>query len=270
MTTYTIHSRLPRAELAAALRALPAMFAGRVADPLGMVHGFKMRLAAAFLEKIKESFIVKAGGGTDECGDSWPPLSKAYLAYGRRFVPGEQVALKKAAGLGKGHRHAPGGRQGLLSQAQLDRWRQVFARNMRWLEKRYGQKQAENIAAAIAWKDAKAHGAKTKLEVYGNRKVDILRDTGVLLNSLSPGEVSGSGADAGYSPPANQIVSATPGELIVGTNVRYARAHQLGKRVPLRRILPAPASVPQSWLSYFGRQATSGFVAAMHLIARAA
>ena len=30
-------------------------------------------------------------------------------------------------------------------------------------------------------------GAKTKVEVLGGRQVEILRDTGVLFNSLSPG-----------------------------------------------------------------------------------
>lgn len=270
MSTYTIHTSLPRHVLRGALSVLPAMFAGRAADPLGMVHGFKMRLAVAFFEKIKASFIVKAAGGTDECGDSWPPLSPAYLAYQRRFEPGEKAALKKAAGLGKGNRFAPGGQQGLLTASQLARWKQVYARNLKWLAPLHGEGKAKNIAAAIAWKDAKARGAKTMLEVYGHRKVDILRDTGVLFNSLSPGEISGTSADANYTPPPNQIVNDRPGELIVGTNVRYARAHQLGKRVPQRKILPDPNAIPPSWLSYFGLQATSGFVAAIHLIARRA
>lgn len=140
--------------------------------------------------------------------------------------------------------------------------------NLKWLEPLHGEQKAKNIAAAIAWKDAKANGAKTMLEVYGHRKVDILRDTGVLFNSLSPGEIVGSSADASYAPAPNQIVQDRPGELIVGTNVRYARAHQFGIRVPQRKILPDPGTIPASWLAYFARQAIGGFVAAMHLLAR--
>lgn len=249
---------------------LPLMFSGRAPDELGIVQGFKLRLAVAFWSKVKQAFIEKSRGGTDETGEKWPRLSRAYLAYQRRFGPGEKSALKKAAGLGKGNHLAPGGKDGLLSVAQLKEWKQVFARNMRWLEKSFPEAEAKGKAAAIAWTVIKSHGAQTKLEVYGNREVEILRDTGVLFNSISPGQLSTNGPDASYSPPDNQLLKDLPGELIVGTSVRYAAAHQNGKRVPQRRILPEPDRIPASWLEDFSEHATEGFVAAAHEIARRA
>lgn len=268
--SYTIHTRARRQDIRRMVAMLPLMFSGRAPDSLGIVQGFKLRLAVAFLSKVKEAFIEKSRGGADETGDSWPPLSRKYLAYQRRFGPGEKAALKKGAGLGKANQHAPGGKDGLLTAAQVKEWNRIFARNMRWLEKRYPEEQAKSQAAKIAWTTLKRQGAKTKLDVFGSRQVDILRDTGVLFNSLSPGLLNQSGANASYAPPEGQIVETGPGDLIVGTNVRYAAAHQYGVRVPQRRILPDASRIPASWLEDFAEQATEGFAAAVFEFARRA
>ena len=57
----------------------------------------------------------------------------------------------------------------------------------------------------------------TLLMKYGGRQVDILRDTGLLLNSLSPGVVS-----------AEQVFKVAPGTVIVGTNRKWAYCHHYG------------------------------------------
>lgn len=265
MTETTIYVRASRQEIRHRVRLLAAILSGRAPDRFGIARGFMLRLAVAFLQKVKEAFIVKARGGTDDAGISWPKQSKEYLAYGRRFGKGEQAALKAAAGLGKGNRFGPGNTKGLLSAAQLKRWRQVYASNLAWLSAREPAGEAKGHAAAIAWATLKREGAKTKLDVFGNRDVEILRDTGVLFNSLSPGELSGSGADANYSPEPNQVVQANPGELIVGTNVAYAAAHHRGKRVK-RPLWPEAEQIPPSWWSYFMEQAQGGLVQAVQLV----
>lgn len=270
MSAITIYTRASRADIRRMIALLPLMFSGKAADTFGLVQGFKLRLAVAFWSKVKQAFIEKSRGGTDETGDKWAPLSRAYLAYQRRFGPGEKAALKAGAGLGKGNRLAPGGKDGLLTKAQLEEWRRVFARNVAWLSKTHGEKEAKGIAAGIAWNTIKAHGARTKLEVYGTREVEILRDTGILFNSISPGAISTNGPAASYAPPENQILEDAPGSLVVGTNVKYANAHQNGIRVPQRRILPDPDRIPAGWLDDFAEQATEGFVAAAHEIARRA
>ena len=103
-------------------------------------------------------------------------------------------------------------------------------------------------------KKLKEEGAKTKLEVYGNRQVEILRDTGVLFNSLSPGRLDDAGGSPSYSPPSGdggdqQIFESLTNGVIVGTNVPYARIHNEGdasKGIPARPIVPKVA--PQVWL----------------------
>ena len=110
-------------------------------------------------------------------------------------------------------------------------------------------------AAQIAWATLKREGARTKLEVFGHRQVEILRDTGVLLNSLSPGKLSQSGNATIYSPPSGdggdeQIMQATGNGVIVGTTVAYAGAHQYGvpaKGLPARPFLPDPNRIPALW-----------------------
>ena len=128
MVRHVIYTRLRPGTLFTRLAELPRILAGDVADKHGIRHGFRMRLASAFFEKVKLAFITKSRGGTDEAGIKWKPLSKEYLAYGRvgvtgnknrRFKRGEQHALKKGEGLGRGHKYAPGGQTGLLTKAQL-------------------------------------------------------------------------------------------------------------------------------------------------------
>jgi phage gpG-like protein len=111
---------------------------------------------------------------------------------------------------------------------------------------RFGEKQAKAIAASHAWNVLKSEGAKTKLEVYGNRVVDILRDTGVLFNSISPGYLDGNE----YTPPAGdggekQVFRALQDGIVIGTTVAYAGAHNKGKGVPKRQIFPE--RIPAVW-----------------------
>src|SRR5690606_373949 len=183
----------------------------------------------------------------------WPPLSEAYLAYGRRFGRGEKTRLKRAAGLGRAHRYAPGGKDGLLSAEQLKHWRRIYAYHVNRLALRMPLEEAKRRSAAIAWKIMKEHGARTKLQVYGRRDVEIMRDTGVLLNSLSPGRLT----QSGYSKPAGeggagQIFELGMASVIVGPNVAYAAAHNYGHparpKLPRRQFLPDDESqIPESW-----------------------
>ncbi len=269
MRNATIYTRASRAEVRRMVALLPTIIAGKTADPGGIAHGFAMRLSMAFFSKVKTAFIDKSRGGTDDAGDKWPPLTKAYLAYGRRFGRGERAALKRGAGLGAGNRFAPGGNKGLLTAAQLKRWNQLYAQNLAWLAARDGIDAAKGHAAAIAWSALKKEGAKTKLEVFGNRQVEILRDTGVLFNSLSPGALTTSGADASYAPPAGQVVEHRPGEVLLGTNVEYAAYHHEAKSLKRRRRLwPEPNRIPESWWRSIINQANGGLVDAITLLVR--
>lgn len=194
-------------------------------------------IGTTMLGLIHEDFITKARGGTGADGTRWPRLSPKTLAYSRRFGPGEQAALKRAAGLGRSNRFAPGKNKGLLSAAELKQWRAIYASRLARFAASVPLGEAKAKAAAIAWAEMKRRGAKTKLEVYGNREHEILRDTGVLANSLSIGASSDS-----------QVFDLLENGVRVGTKVAYAaRHHYGGKGVPARPIMPDPNKIPQQW-----------------------
>ena len=161
------------------IRNLPGILSGRLQDPDAIAQGFKMRIGFKILELIKFNFDELSKGNQGADGTTWLPLTKEYLAYGRRFGVGEQAALKKQAGLGKGHRLGPGDSKGLLNAQQLREWRKIYAQYLaRYMLKGHTDTEAKGHAAAVAWTIMKQRGAKTKLDVYGNRQVQILVDTG--------------------------------------------------------------------------------------------
>lgn len=226
------------------------MLVGKSPDTQGIAKGVFIALGFAALSDIKSDFIRKSRGGVGEDGERWQPLTREYLAYGRRFGRGEQAALKKAAGLGKGNRFAPGKNKGLLTADQLKQWNRIFAQSLSRFLLSMPSPEAAARAAAVAWIELKNQGAKTKLQVYGSRKVEILRDTGVLFNSLSPGKISTIGPNATYTKPSeNQIFDTLKNGVIVGTNVPYAAVHNYGHasrpKMPKRQFIPE--EVPEIW-----------------------
>lgn len=241
----TVHVAARRDDVATIVRMLPAILSGRVADEHGIASGFKMRLAFAFFSVVKEEFIVKSRGGTDAAGISWPKLSQAYLAYGRG-----PKSTRTAGGL------APGGNDGFMTAAQLKQWRRDYSSWLGDFNQSYArlslqvdQRLAKSRAAAYAWAKAKEAGVKTKLDVFGNREVEILRDRGIMFNSLSPGVLSQDGVAASYSASPGQIVDADgAGVLIVGSNVEYTKYHQGTSDKPGRRpIWPVDGELPAEW-----------------------
>lgn len=263
-----------RAQAVGIVGRLVRMLTGQEADSTGLVKGVFLAIGSAALSDIKADFIRKSRGGTGEDGVKWPPLSAKYLAYSRRFVPGEQKALKQGAGLGKGHRHAPGGKSGLLTAWQLRRWRRLFVQFKRRFMVSMPEAAAKSRAAATAWIILKREGAQTKLNVFGSRKVEILKDTGVLLNSLSPGRiVGGDGASTEYAKPdgeggEQQIFETLKNGVIVGTTVPYAASHQYGdpkRGLPARPFLPINR-VPSLWLERWAKVANGAITIVARLL----
>lgn len=223
-------------------RRVLASLTGQTPDSSGIARGVFTGIGLAALTTIKREFAVKSRGGTDSAGVKWHPLSKEYIAYKRRFGPGERAALKKAAGLGPGHRHGIGGNRGLLSADQKKQWQQIFGTRLARLSLSMPIKEAKELAARIAWATMKRRGAKTMLETFGNRQVEILKDTGVMFKSLSPGEMHG----VTYSPPPDQVFDLLANGVIVGTTVPYATFHQHGTGKRHRPFLPE-GDVPEAW-----------------------
>ncbi|XZE18811.1 hypothetical protein SH449x_004116 [Pirellulaceae bacterium SH449] len=226
-----------------ALRTFVAILTGRHPDHFQIARSVFYVLGFQALTDIQADFLRKSAGGVGEDGVKWPPLSPAYLAYGRRFGKGEKAALKKAAGLDRRHSRGVGGKGGILTAQQQKRWNKVYSQTLAAMAARYDIAKAKQIAAGHAWNVIKSEGAKTKLEVYGNRQVDMLQDTGILIRSLSPGTILPDGSD--YQPPTGeggdqQIFRALSDGIVVGSNVAYAD-HQNRTRPFL------PKEIPSAW-----------------------
>lgn len=182
------------------------------------------RAGMALLGRIKQAFVAKARGGTDDAGDKWKPLSPKTIAY-------SVTRQRGRGGRTKAEKNRPSRPSQAINARQRNRWWQVYRRQLAI------SKGDKGHAAAVAWLVLKGEGATTILAKYGGRKVDILRDTGLLLNSLSPGVMS-----------AERVFRVGPGEVVVGTNRKWARVHHRGnKRVPQRRLWPEVSRWPQSW-----------------------
>lgn len=267
-TTLTI-TKDQKPDLVSLVRRLPGIISGRLPDEHGIAAGMKARIGYTILSLIAPNFEELGRGFTGADGTKWRPLSREYLAYGRRFGPGEQKQLKELHGLGRQHSKAPGDKQsgepkkGLLDPQQLKQWRQIYARHLAYFISRMGEQQAKSIAAAIAWNKMKELGAKTKLEVYGTRQVQILVDTGRLRNSLMPGSISDVGLEAHYRKPSGKGGSDQEfnideaGRIIVGTNVEYAVYHHKAKN-PRRRRRLWPEYFPAHWWREILGSAISG------------
>jgi hypothetical protein len=231
MPTVDFRGTLP--DLLRMLNTLPALFAGEIADVNGVARSLQMRGGVTLLSKVQQAFIVKSRGGVGDDGIAWPPLKRSTIANRRTTA-----AERKAAGVsGKRVR-------GLLTPAQDKRWRQIYGTRLARLRLTMGEGAAKARAAQIAWAILKSEGAKTKLDLFGGRKVDTLRDTGRLLRSLSPGvEDRPSGA------PEQIFNVGGRGLVVVGTNVPYAGAHQNGVpgRIPKRLIWPENGEIPEPW-----------------------
>lgn len=271
-----VHFRGGRSLARDTARRIVLMLTGKEPDTLNLARGVFTVIGFAALGDIKDDFVRKARGGVGEDGVQWKPLDPKTIAYHRRFGPGEKAALKKGAGLGRQHRLAPGNKPGLLTAAQLKRWRRIYSSLLTRFLVSMPVREAKAKAAAIAWVTLKREGAKTMLEVFGHRKVEILRDTGILLNSLSPGQITGNGGAVGYTKPAGpggdeQIFNLFESGVIVGTTVAYAATHQEGcqkRKIPARPFLPK--QVPQVWLDRWVKVANQAVETAARLLYEAA
>jgi hypothetical protein len=238
MTEQVVYVRATRAAVRQAVAAIPATAraGGATADAL------MVRLGMTALGRIRAAFIVKARGGTDEAGDKWKPLSPYTVAYSRRH-PGVPPAAQRAASRPSW----------ALTARQRGRWWDLYRRGLAMYRGDKGH------AARRAWFIIKEEGATTLFDKYGGTTVDILRDTGLLLNSLSPGVATG-----------EQVFRVGHGEVIVGTNRKWAGVHHRGSRngrIPQRRLWPEPGRWPSSWWLDILDQGRQGLVdVAIHLL----
>jgi len=240
------------------------------------VRGIKLRVGMVALDCVQEAFIAKAAGGTGDDGITWPPLKKETIAN-RRVGAGDVADLKSmgitkrkygygARRQGSGDLDAKGRlKRGFLTAAEDARWKKIFASRKAQMMGKHGMSEGEASARAaqIAWAVLKSEGAKTKLDVLGNRHVLIGRDTGRLLSSLSPGVADSEHHPILTPPPEveDRVLREEVGCVIVGTNVEYASS--FAKRRPL---WPNNGQLPNAWMSRINSAAASGIAEAIGII----
>lgn len=198
-------------------------------------NAMMVRCGLAALGRIRAAFVVKSRGGTDEAGDRWAPLSPMTIAYRRM----KRVRTRTERG-------RPNRPSQALTKKQQDRWWTVYRQGLVMYKGNKGH------AAARAWLILKSEGAQTLLQKYGGANVEILRDTGLLFNSLSPG-----------SAVPERVFRTGPGEVIVGTNRKHAGDHHTGvpsRNLPQRRLWPEPHRWPSLWWLDIAEQGRDGLV----------
>lgn len=221
----SVHVRAKLDAIKAAVLSVPS----RATQGESLADAMLLRVGTVLLGHIRRNFLIKASGGTDETGDKWQPLSPKTIAYRTRRTKTER---------GRNARPSQA-----LTKKQQERWWEVYRRNLARFKGDKGH------AAAAAWLVLKGEGARTLVDKYGYRRAEILRDTGLLLDSLSPG--SGS---------AEQILTTSGGEVVIGTSRKGAMSHHNGipGRLPQRRLWPEPSKWPNSWWKDINEQVKQG------------
>jgi hypothetical protein len=241
-----------RRQVRTVLSKLPAIATGSVGGSTMLMRSLLVRIGLTALAHIRDAFVVKARGGTDETGLKWKPLSPYTIAYRRRHpgLPKKRSRLTHPSWM--------------LKEKERKRWWKLYSR---FLAMYKGDK---SHAAAHAWFILKEEGAQTILSVYGNTRVEILRDTGLLLNSLTPG-IDPIVGIAPSTPPRtpHQVFRLGQGEVVIGTNRKWCGTHHRGVpgRIPKRPLWPDPKKWPSSWWRDILGQAREGLVdIALHLL----
>jgi hypothetical protein len=97
---------------------------------------------------------------------------------------------------------------------------------------------------------------------YSKPDVMILRDRGLLLNSLSPAVQPGVGATT-MPTTSGQVFRLLKGEVQVGTRIKGAKDNHDGKpaeNLPQRRLWPSPRNWTQAWWTDMLEQGRAGVV----------
>lgn len=215
--------RLTRAQIGDAIREVAGVLSGRL--PGADAERIQLLLAQQAQSIIRGAYIEKARGEADDAGLKWKPLAPSTIAR-RRGVAGTQ---RKIRNLTFAYRRAQ--------------------------EKAIWATPANQEKANRAEKKAAARLKKAvEKRETAISEVEILRDTGRLLASLSP-------AIGNNTENEDQVIRFLPGVTEVGTNVEYAEKHHKGEgRCPQRRLWPEPDDWPDNWRELLGKRLKDGFL----------
>lgn len=241
--TQTVHTHASPDDVRRALGRIPGAASGRRV-PTGwsaLTRQLQVRVGLQALDLIQQAFVVKARGGTDEAGERWAPLAPSTIL--------RRTAKPRRRPRASTHPSAA------LSPKQRARWWELYKRGLGWFR---GDKAH---AAAAAWVKLRSEGgARTLSDKFSPGQIEILRDTGLLKNSLSPG-VSPDAASSLPPRVKHQVFRLGKGEVIIGTNRTGALTHHKGLgHVPQRRLWPLPSRWPARWWGMILDQLRQGVI----------
>jgi hypothetical protein len=205
----SVKTRYTKAQVAAILRNGTRAIHGAGPDTYGFAKVFYGAIAHSLFASIYAACIAKSQHGRDELGFRWVDLKPETKAYSRKDA--------RAGVPLPGPKYRP-----TLTPAQDKAWRGRFAGVMRHLEKK-GVGSSPEISAGSAWNFVKERlGAMPLIDILREKKIPLLAESGDLLQSLAPAEIS---ADGQYRRTNyKQIFRVSKGALTVGTAVPHATA----------------------------------------------
>lgn len=207
MAETTVQTTLPDSAVDEIIRDIEKVLTGRKPDKHRIKDTFYAAFTQSMFESIHDGFMEKSASRQDELGLKWKPLARSTIAA-RPIRRGE----KKALGI-RGKR-----KRGNLTEAEDKLWKGIFRSTFVRLAPRIGEAAARQEAGKLAWGILKARGAKTKLEVLGNRDVPIGIVTHELERSLKASKARG----PSYRPRKGQIFRPIRGGIEIGTAVIHA------------------------------------------------
>lgn len=256
IATTTIHWHGTRAELRQRLGTLVRVLTGKEPDTSGVVESMQLALGEVMLSKIKEAFVVKSQGGTDEMGIAWPPLSATTLALRTKNTGAKTMAKldREFQWLPKHRRFLIAAHRERLESLYQDgvtggRARRHASRILRLMQPYLPPTRFKKLEKEL--KEQPTTRAK-KLAQAG-AYAEILRDTGRFLNSFAGGQAN----------PDRKLYSG-PGVIVIGSNARTktgiplldlhdsagprAKKADGTDRLPRRQILPdEERRIPATW-----------------------
>ncbi len=264
-----------RQQLIDALGRIPKILAGLLPDPGGVVKALLLRIGGVLLSKIQQAYITASEGQTNKLGITWQKLSPVTLLLRRTGAQGPKALAKLKARIAG---------MPAATQARIKRqYRQQLAilhnldpfslRHRRAALRILNKKAKKGLVTPTRYKQLRkllTGGVKpAQLEHFALAQATalILRDTGALLNSLSPGTAS-----------ADKILKADVGKVIVGTNTKYFKYHQSDRprakkkdgtdKLPRRQILPdAGKPIPAEWYAAMSAEFAKGIASKPFLLA---
>lgn len=209
-------------------KELPGILSGRLPDPMGIRKAVFAKVVWAALEDVKKDYEEKSKGGQGQGGIEWAPLTKFTI---RKRAEAQKGKSGVSAG-GKRHKQEqPPPDPAWLRAQRREVYRKEYARlRAGGLSHKEAARQASVVArfaTARAWNlmAGLMRGEPGKAAPPYQGDFPILKETGRLLESASPGTVSGKGLGMEYQPPSGGAAESGDQEVVYGKGFVAVDSH---------------------------------------------